>query len=251
MNSLAVVILAAGKGKRMNNPDLPKVLAQINEKPLINYVINEVNQLEPSKIVVVIGHHGELVQNYVINNFNLNLEFVTQEQQLGTAHAVKVTESILLDFEVNTLILAGDVPNMTSKTLNEFVRLHIDNNSDISVLSAITANPSGYGRIVRDENNNFIKITEHKDASEEILKINEINSGIILANNQLLFHLLNLVKNDNKQGEFYLTDIIELAKNENKKVFAFECADFDEIQGVNTLDELLKAENYKNNKGIK
>lgn len=249
MNNLAIVILAAGKGKRMNNPDLPKVLALINNKPIINFVLSEVKKLEPKWLVLVIGHHGELVKEYVSKEFENDIRFVVQEQQLGTGHAVKVTESELSNFDGNTLILAGDVPNMTANSLNKFIQSHEDNQSDISVLSATTENPHGYGRIVRNENNDFIKITEHKDASEEELKINEINSGIILAKNKLLFHLLNLIKNDNKQGEYYLTDIIELAKNENKNVFAFQSANFNEIQGVNTLEELQNAENYKNNIG--
>ncbi len=248
---LAIVVLAAGKGKRMNNPDLPKVLAQINNKPIIHFVLSECKKLSPIKIVLVIGHYGELVKNYVNIEFENMVDFVVQEQQLGTGHAVKVTDVELQNFEGDTLILAGDVPNITSNSLSEFIKSHNDNNADISVLSASTDNPHGYGRIVRDNSGNFMKITEHKDADKKVLEIKEINSGIILAKNQLLFHLLNLVKNNNNQGEFYLTDIIELAKNENKKVFAFETANFDEIQGVNTLLELLKAENYKNNIGEK
>lgn len=249
MKDLAIVILAAGKGKRMNNPDMPKVLAQINNLPIIHFVISEVSALNPKLSVIVIGHHGEMVKDYVKDNFNSKIEFAYQEQQLGTGHAVLVTKEILSEFDGNTLILAGDVPNMTSNSLKTFIEKHIDLNSDISVLSASTKNPTGYGRIVRDSDMNFIKITEHKDADDEVLKISEINSGIILADNKILFELLNMITNNNKQGEYYLTDIIELAKNTGRKVHAFESANFDEIQGVNTIEELKKAENYKNNKG--
>lgn len=249
MKNLAVVILAAGKGKRMNNPDLPKVLARINDKPLIHFVLSEISSLNPAKSVVVIGHHGEMVENYIKSNFSIVVHFAIQEQQLGTGHAVLVSEFIMKEFDGNTLILAGDVPNITSQSLNIFINNHLKNNADISVLSAKTENPTGYGRIVRDNEGNFLKITEHKDASEVVLLIKEINSGIILADNKLLFTLLNLLTNDNKQGEYYLTDIIELAKNNDKKVFAFEVANFDEIQGVNTLEELKNAENYKNKIG--
>ena len=218
MNLLSVVVLAAGKGKRMNNPELPKVLANINNFPLIYYVLNEVVKLSPLSTVLVTGHKGEMVREFVNTNFKGSFHFAIQEPQLGTGHAVLITEKLFYNFIGNILILAGDVPNISASTLVEFIHNHNISDSDISVLSALAPNPYGYGRIIRDGNNDFIKITEHKDANESELEINEINSGIILAKSDVLFDTLHLVGNNNNQNEYYLTDIIEIGLKNYKKV---------------------------------
>lgn len=251
MDGLNVVILAAGKGKRMNNPDLPKVLNKINDKPLIYYVITTAHKLNANQIVVVIGHQGELVKDYIKSVFDSNkIIFVIQEQQLGTGHAVLVTEQNIDKTNSYTLILAGDVPNISAKTLNEFIEKSIINQNDISVLSSNADNPYGYGRIIRNNNNHIIKIQEHKDCNEQELSIKEINSGILLAKTNILFKLLNLIKPNNNQNEYYLTDIVELGIINNLKVDAYGIANFNEIQGINTIEELKKAENYKKNMEI-
>ena len=248
MEGLNVVILAAGKGKRMNNPDLPKVLNKINDKPLIYYVITIAHKLNANQIVVVIGHQGELVKNYIKTVFNsTKIIFVIQEQQLGTGHAVLVTEQNIDKTNAYTLILAGDVPNISAKTLNEFIGISIKNHNDISILSSIADNPYGYGRIIRNNINKVIKIQEHKDCNDEELKTKEINSGIILANTNILYKLLNLIKPNNNQNEYYLTDIVELGIINNLNVDAYCIANFNEIQGINTIEELKKAEIYKIN----
>lgn len=248
MDGLNVVILAAGKGKRMNNPNLPKVLNIINDKPLIYYVITTAHKLNANQIVVVIGHHGELVKDYITTVFNsTKIIFVIQEQQLGTGHAVLVTEPNIDKTNTYTLILAGDIPNISVKTLKEFIDISIKNQNDISVLSSISDNPFGYGRIIRNNNNHIIKIQEHKDCNDEELKTKEINSGIILAKTDILFKLLNLIKPNNNQNEYYLTDIVELGIINNLYVDAYCIANFNEIQGINTIEELKKAENYKIN----
>ncbi|MDT3741053.1 MAG: sugar phosphate nucleotidyltransferase [Candidatus Kapabacteria bacterium] len=243
---IAVVVLAAGLGKRMNNPNLPKVLAEIESKPLIYYVLSEVYNLNPSRIILVVGNLKELVIEYINNSKFMNIEFVNQERQLGTGHAVDQAKSLLSEFEGDTLILAGDVPLLKSESLNRFINLHNAAGSDISVLSTSAPNPQGYGRIVRDKDGNFIKITEHKDADDDIRRIDEINSGIYVVNTQLLFESLSKVHNNNAQGEYYLTDIIEILKNDGKKVFAINSAPFNELQGINTSEELANAaEIYK------
>ncbi|MDX9790281.1 MAG: sugar phosphate nucleotidyltransferase [Candidatus Kapaibacterium sp.] len=239
---LAVVILAAGKGKRMNNPNIPKVLAEIDGKPLIYYVLSEVQNLSPERIVVVVGHHKELVIDFINDNGFVNIEFVEQNQQLGTGHAVDMSRGLLSGFDGDTLILAGDVPLLSSDSLKKFINLHIESKSDASVLSTIAPDPTGYGRIVRDESKNFLKITEHKDANDNIRKIDEINSGIFIVNTHLLFDSLKKVQNNNAQGEYYLTDIIEILKSEDRKVHAINAAPFAELQGINTLEELANAE---------
>ena len=245
-NNIAVLILAAGKGKRMNNPDIPKVLAKLSNNPLIYYVLKQTSLLEPLKTVVVVGHKKELVIDYCNNSEFENIEFAYQEQQLGTGNAVLVTEKNLKDNNYSVLILAGDVPLLRANTLLSFIEKHKENSSDCSVLSTIAPNPSGYGRIVRDENGYFLRITEHKDANSDELNINEINSGIFLVNSQLLFDSLKKISNNNSQGEYYLTDIIGIMNNENRKVFAFDCAEFNELQGINTSEELKIAEEFFN-----
>ena len=145
INPISVVILAAGKGKRMNNPDLPKVLAELNGKPLIQYVLNQIEQIYPEKVVTIVGHQKEQVVKF-IENLNLpNHTFAEQIEQLGTGHAVIQTQDELKDFKGDVLILCGDVPLLQFHTLNHFISIHQETNSDLSVLSAITINPYGYG----------------------------------------------------------------------------------------------------------
>lgn len=243
--SIAVVILAAGMGKRMNNPNLPKVLAEIDSKPLIYYVLKQVENLSPERTLLVVGHKKEMIIEYVEKSDFKHIDFAFQSEQLGTGHAVEQTRSMLSDFDGDILILAGDVPLLKSESLLNFINIHFDSNADVSVLSTTAPNPHGYGRVVRDNNGNFIKITEHKDADEEILKIDEINSGIYIINSKDLFESLHKIKNDNVQGEYYLTDIIEILKKDNKNVLALNAAPFEELQGINTFEELAKATEIK------
>ncbi len=243
-NRLTMLILAAGKGKRMNNPDIPKVLAKLSEQPLLYYVLKQTSLLNPTKTIVVVGHKSDLVIDFCNNSEFENIEFAYQEQQLGTGNAVLVAENNLTDADYSVLILAGDVPLLRAKTLSDFIERHNSNKSECSVLSTNAPNPTGYGRIVRDTSGNFQKITEHKDANENELKISEINSGIFLVNSEILFESLKKISNNNTQKEYYLTDIIEIMKNDDRKVFAFDCAEFNELQGINTTEELLKAEDF-------
>ena len=246
--NLAVIVLAAGKGKRMNNPDLPKVLAEINEEPILWYVLIQVQKLTPSQIILVVGHQKLKVIEYADSLCYNNISYAHQDEQLGTGHAVNQTKPLLENFEGDVLILAGDVPNISYETLNKFISLHFESNSDVSVLSAIAPDSTGYGRIIRNENGRFLRITEHKDATETEREIKEINSGIFVVNSKILFEALSKVKNNNVQAEYYLTDIISILRDENKIVSAFNCADFEEIQGVNNLIELENAQIYLNKK---
>lgn len=240
MNSynLSIVILAAGKGKRMNNPNLPKVLVKLDNRPLLDFVLKLSFQLSPKQIIVVVGHLKEQVIDF-IHNYNLPiLDFVEQSQQLGTGHAVQQTESKVLEEVDNVLILSGDVPLLTKETIDEFIRMHYRVYSDVSVLSSVSHISTGYGRIVRDLDGRFLRIVEEKDASEEEKQINEINSGIYIIKKDLLFNALKYVQNNNAQNEFYLTDVISILNKQGKSVNAFCIADFDEIQGVNSIDDL-------------
>lgn len=239
----SIIVLAAGLGKRMQMPDTPKVLASLKEKPLIYYVLKTTLSLSPEKIVLIVGYRKELVIEYVSKEFpNSNIVFVEQEKQLGTGDAAKVASKELKNYNADVLILAGDVPLIKAKTLREFIEEHKKNNSDISVLSALTENPTGYGRIVRDNNKQFQAIIEEKDADEKIKAINEVNTGIYFLNAKLLFELLGQISDDNQQKEYYLTDIVHIGKKKNLKLIATRASSFDEFQGVNTQEQLLELE---------
>jgi len=243
---LSVVILAAGKGKRMNNPDLPKVLVELDNKPLLVHVLDQTQALHPNQIVIVVGHMKEKVKNHISSLPFENISFVDQDDQLGTGHAVDQAREELKNFEGDTLILLGDVPLLRAQTLKNFISKHVETESDLSVLSAKTIDPTGYGRICRDSNGDFTKITEHKDCNDEELRVDEINSGIFCVNNSKLFSSLKNISNQNAQGEYYLTDIVEIIKNDGGKVMADPAAGFDELQGINSMDDLERAEKYYN-----
>ena len=242
MKNLAIVVLAAGKGKRMKSGDLPKVLIPLREKPLLGHVLENLEDIKPEKIILVVGHLKDKVKDYARKLNDDKITFADQDEQLGTGHAVMQAEDELENFEGDVLILAGDVPLLTTKTLDRFISEHKKNNADVSVLSTTAPDPDGYGRIVRDKEGNFTKITEHKDADEDTKKIDEINSGIFLVEKNTLVNSLKNVSNKNAQGEYYLTDIVDILKSKDKPVFAFNLADFKELQGVNSPEDLKRAE---------
>ena len=236
--ALATVILAAGKGTRMKS-DLPKVLHKVLGETMVARVVARAKEAGSSRIVVVIGHKKELVEKELTGK---NVDFAVQAQQLGTGHAVMITEPELKDFSGDILILAGDVPLLTSETLIKLIRTHHEEEADATVLSAIFDDPHGYGRIIRTPDGDYSHSVEEKDANDEIRKIKEINSGIYLFKSELLFHYLRFIGTDNIQGEYYLTDVLPLMRKDNKKIALQVADDPDEIQGVNTVDQLGEAE---------
>jgi UDP-N-acetylglucosamine diphosphorylase/glucosamine-1-phosphate N-acetyltransferase len=238
----SIVILAAGKGKRMNNPELPKVLVELRAKPLIKYVIETSLGLGPERIITIVGHHKEKVIEYLDGIYGGRIEYAEQNEQLGTGHAVDQTKDIFKDAVTNLLILSGDVPLIRPETLKKFLAEYFGSGADLSVLTADTDNPKGYGRIVRDPDGNFLKIVEEKDASEEVREIKEFNSGVYLVKSLLLFAALGKVSNNNAQGEYYLTDIIEILKNEGHKVIASKLANDKELLGINSYENLMEME---------
>ena len=231
-NPLTICILAAGKGNRMKS-DTPKVLHTIGGTPMIHSVIETAKKFNPEKIIVIVGYKKELVKESLKN---YNVEFAIQNKQFGTAHAVKQCESQLNGFNGDVLVLSGDVPFISYSTLKSLINLHNKQNSKASLLSTFFDDPSGYGRIIRDANNNFIKIVEHKDANSKERTVKEINSGTYMFNSRTLFKKINFIKNKNSQNEYYLTDIfghvdkmdISIISTNNNK----------EISGVNTLEQL-------------
>ena len=240
MNSkkLSIVIMAAGRGTRMNS-ELPKVLHRLSGETLLNHVITTAEKLIPENIVTVVGHEAQMVKDSVNNN---DILFSMQKDQKGTGHAVMQTQNHLENFDGNTLVLSGDVPLISKDTLYSLIVKHEINNYDATMLTAEINNPTGYGRVIRDNKNNLKYVCEHKDCNEQELEINEINSGIYVFNNKLLFDLLPKLDNDNAQAEYYLPDVLTLIVNSNGNVGLKRTSDFIEIQGINTLEQLSELE---------
>ncbi len=238
--SLAVIILAAGKGTRFKS-NIPKVLHKLVEKPMIEFVIDISKELTQEKnIYVVIGYKKELIEQELKKYKDLN--YVYQENQNGTGHAVMCCENTLNGFNGDILILCGDMPLIKLNTLREFYNFYKNNSLDIAVLTTELDNPFGYGRIIRN-GSKVLKIIEEKDANEEIKKINEINTGIYLVKANILFNLLKNISNNNVQKEYYLTDIIEIANKNKLKVDGFIVKDSIQFLGINTKIQLAEAEN--------
>jgi|TARA_B110000263_G_scaffold53421_1_gene44861 UDP-N-acetylglucosamine diphosphorylase/glucosamine-1-phosphate N-acetyltransferase len=228
---LRICILAAGKGSRMNS-ELPKVLHEINSKPILHFVLETSESLKPKEIILIVGFKKEMVIKSV-NNFNVS--FAYQKEQKGTAHAIMQCKENLINNSGQTLVLSGDVPYISKNTLKNLIEIHNKNQSLGSIISANIEDPSGYGRIIR-KNNEFVKIVEHKEANDDELNINEINSGIYLFDTRTLIDKINLIKDSNKQNEFYLTDIFEFI--EKDKISIYNTKQTDEINGINTIEQL-------------
>ena len=236
---LRVVILAAGKGTRMNS-DLPKVLHKLQSKPLIDYVIDESELLNPKEIILVVGFKKESVIKHTQSR--INLKYTTQIEQLGTGHAVLQTNELLKNRKGHILILYGDVPNIKASTLQPIVNDHISNNRDLTLITAEIDDPTGYGRIIRDKNGNLLKIVEEKDCSDDEKKIKEWNPGIYIFKIPEVFKILDNIKTNNASKEYYLTDAIGLAQQSNMQIKAIKIKNSDEVIGVNTADQLKELE---------
>ncbi|KXA41978.1 bifunctional N-acetylglucosamine-1-phosphate uridyltransferase/glucosamine-1-phosphate acetyltransferase [Staphylococcus sp. HMSC059E03] len=231
------VVLAAGKGTRMKSK-LYKVLHKVAGKSMIEHVVDSVKQAGTDEIVTIVGHGAESVKETLGSQSSYSF----QEEQLGTAHAVKMAADELKGKEGTTLVVCGDTPLITPETLKALADYHEAQQAGVTVLSATADNPFGYGRIVRDQDGRLAKIVEQKDATEAEREIDEISTGIFAFDNVLLFELLEKVKNDNAQGEYYLLDVITLALEAGKIADAYRTDDFDEIMGVNDRVALSKAE---------
>src|SRR5215475_438350 len=223
---LSVVILAAGQGKRMKS-ELPKVLQPVAGRPLLAHVIDAAQVLEPTAIYVVYGHGGDRVREVLKDE---QVSWVLQAERLGTGHAVmQATPSIPDDHVV--LVLYGDVPLINAATLAELLALC--GPKQISLLTAILDDPSGYGRVIRNSRDQVQKIVEQKDASKKELKVQECNTGVLAAPAKLLKKWLKKVKNDNSQGEYYLTDVIAMAVTDKVAVSPLVAPNVVEVLGVN------------------
>ena len=237
---LAVVIMAAGKGTRMKNPAVAKVMYEINGKPMVNYVVNLAMQLNAAKIVVVVGWQKEPVIEYLAHKAK-EIVCVEQAPQLGTGHAVMQTESVLRGFEGDILVLSGDVPLLSYTTARNLIDFHGKHNTSATVLTAELQNSTGYGRILRNANGRVQRIVEQKDATEEERRVREINSGIYVFDKGLLFEALHRIKPSNKQNEYYLTDVFGYFWENGLPVHAIKAGNANEVMGVNTQEQLEEA----------
>ncbi len=232
--NLSVIILAAGAGTRMRSSK-PKVLHKLAGIPMVEHVYNTSKSLAAKQIQLVYGHGGDLLQQQCQH---FNVEWSLQAEQLGTAHAVQQA-SPNIDDDAVALILYGDVPLTKAETLETLVKNVSANN--ISLLTVTLDDPTGYGRIVR-ENGKVTSIVEHKDASDEIKTIKEVNTGILAVNAAYLNDCLNKIDNNNNQGEYYLTDIIALAVNDGNEVLTTQVEHSYEVEGINDRKQLARLE---------
>lgn len=238
--AINIVILAAGQGKRMNSA-LPKVLHKISTKPMLQRVIETAALLKPSKLVVVYGHGGEQVQDAMNQVFGAGvITWAHQDRQLGTGHALKCALPYL-DQSGLTLVLYGDVPLINVATLEQMLAKYQQN---LVVLTDKVDQPHGYGRIVRDTNGKIVRVVEEKDATSSERLINEINTGFYLLPNQYLPQWLDSLSNNNSQGEYYLTDVVELADKQNIAIDYVLAAQSYEVLGVNNKLQLEQLERF-------
>lgn len=235
---LSVIVLAAGKGTRMKSTRA-KVLHEVFFAPMIHHVLTATKPLSPDKTVVIVGHQQHLVKE-ALSDFDI--AFATQEEQLGTGHAVLVSSHLFDDSPGVVMILCGDTPLIRTSSLETMLRQHVEQKRDLTLLTTILEDPTNYGRIVSDKNGNVTKIVEQKDASSAQKEIREINGGIYCVNKEFLFTALQEVGTDNNQGEVYLTDIVQLAVAGGLNVGKYIAPDPIEILGVNSRLELSKAQ---------
>jgi len=242
---IAAVIMAAGKGKRMNNPDKSKVMFELKGKPLIEYVVGLTEKINSDLIIPIVGHQKKSVIDYLdvrFSGLSGKIFYANQDEQLGTGHAIMQTRELLKEFDGDVLILSGDVPLLTEDTVRSFLKFHKENNYNASLISAVLDDPTGYGRVLRNEDDEFYDIREHKDCSEEELKCSEINSGIYIVESKILFEAIDTLSTDNAQGEYYLTDIFEYFTSKGMKIGAFKIGNITEITGVNSAEQLSELE---------
>jgi UDP-N-acetylglucosamine diphosphorylase/glucosamine-1-phosphate N-acetyltransferase len=234
---LAAVIMAAGKGKRMEDPARAKVMYEVLGKPMIHYVVVLARELGTERIIAVVGHQREAVIKY-LNSFHPEVRTVVQAEQLGTGHAVMQAAPALDDFSGDVLILSGDVPLLRTDTMLRLIDHHYQTEASATILTADFPDPSGYGRILRGPEGSVERIVEHKDATEHERRLNEINSGIYIFERQKLFESLGSISPENVQNEYYLTDVFGYFSGKGWKISALKTPHAEEIMGVNTKLQL-------------
>ena len=237
MTNIFAIVLAAGQGTRMKSK-LYKVLHPVCGKPMVEHVVDHIETLNVERIVTVVGHGAEKVKEQL----GEKSEYVLQAEQLGTAHAVQQAEEILGDLEGTTLVVCGDTPLIRPETMKALLDFHTEQKAKATILTAVAENPTGYGRILRNERGQVEQIVEQKDATADQQLVKEINTGTYCFDNKALFDALKQVGNDNAQGEYYLPDVIEILQTQGDTVAAYVSTDFDETLGVNDRFALSQAE---------
>ena len=230
------VILAAGQGKRIKS-DIPKVLHKVCGKEMVNHVIDNMRKAEISDINVIVGKGAEKVKE---GTSDRNVTYSFQKEQLGTGDAVKSAKDFLKDKDGVVAVFTGDAPLTRTETINNLIDKHVSENNSATLLTAYVDDPTGYGRIIRN-GNEVVKIVEHKDCNEEELKVKEMNAGMYCFDIKELLKALDKLSNNNAQGEYYLTDVIGILKEENKKVGAL-VTDYEDTVGVNSRAQLAEVE---------
>ncbi len=226
------IILSAGKGTRMKS-EKPKVIQPVLGYEMVNHVLKALTEAGVEDNLLVVGYKKDQVLESIDTRFNF--DYVEQTEQLGTGHAVLVTKEKLADKAGITIVTSGDTPLVTAETFKSLVDFMKSNESDLAVLTTKYEDPTGYGRIVRDEDSSLAKIVEQKDADSDTLKVNEVNAGVYAFDNKKLFKYIEMIDNNNAQNEYYLTDLIELFISGNENVHAFCIEDNEQLVGVNDL----------------
>ena len=247
---LNVLVMAAGLGTRMKS-NRAKVLHEVGGRPLIAHVVRTAASLEPQRIYVVVGHQAEEVEKAALAEVGELATAVLQAQQRGTGDAVESARSQLENSDSLLLVLSGDVPLIKAETLRKLIEQHRATGAACTILAVRLENPTGYGRIIRDAHDNFQRIVEQKDATEEERKVREINSGIYCFETADLFAALRRVEPKNQQGEYYLTDVAEILLASGRKVDVFVHDDAREVYGINTRAELAEFENLVRRNAIR
>lgn len=242
-----VIILAAGKGTRMKSKldHKSKVSYEILGVPLVEHVLNAVSEINPNKVITIVGFGGETTKAIVSKRDNV--EIAWQLEQKGTGHAVMQAMDYL-DPEGVSVVLCGDAPLIRGETLKNIINTHIENGYDETILTAVLANPHGYGRIVRNNSGLVSEIVEQSECSEEQKLIKEVNTGVVAFSNKALLNALPRLTNNNKKGEYYLTDLIAMFNNEGKKVGAVILTDPNEMLGINDRVQLAEAAKIMKNR---
>jgi bifunctional UDP-N-acetylglucosamine pyrophosphorylase/glucosamine-1-phosphate N-acetyltransferase len=238
--SLMTVILAAGKGTRMNS-SRPKVLHQLRGRPMAHYTLDLARSVSSDRILMVLGHEADLVRSHVEDVY-AGVEYVVQKPQMGTGHALLQCLSRLEGFQGNVLVLSGDVPALTADALENLLKTQMNSEAEVAVLTSFPPDPTGYGRIIRDQTGGVIAIREQKDLNPGEENIGEVNMGIYFFKAAFLVRELPLLSNDNAQGEYYLTDLVQAAAARGETVSSFILKDPEEALGINTLLELSDME---------
>jgi len=237
---LSTIILAAGKGTRMQS-DQAKVLHLLHGEPLLAYSLRLAENIDSERIVVIIGHQADIVRRTFPAGGCI---FIEQRPQLGTGHAVLQARDQFAGYEGMILILCGDVPCLNASTVRSLIDSHCQKQAAVTVMTTVLDDPGNYGRVITARGGAVLKIVEARDATEKERNVREINTGIYCADSRFLFEAVAQIRNENSQQEYYLTDIIEIANKQGMRVRSFLAGDSFEVMGINTPEDLKKASNY-------